>query len=45
MLRRLVWYKFTDVSEVFAASIISAIALMMEVARSTSWVTIIKVFM
>jgi hypothetical protein len=31
MLRRVVWYKFTDVSEVLAASIVS-IALMMEAA-------------
>jgi hypothetical protein len=39
MLRRVVWYKFTDVSEVIAASIMRAmiafIALMME-AASTS---------
>jgi hypothetical protein len=28
LLRLVVWYKFTDVSEVFVASIISAIALM-----------------
>jgi hypothetical protein len=32
LLRRVVWYKFTDVSEVLAASII--IALMMEAASS-----------
>jgi hypothetical protein len=30
-MRREVWYKFTDISEVLAASII--IALMMEAAR------------
>jgi hypothetical protein len=35
MLRRAVRYKFTDVSEVLTASIIKAIALMME-AVSTS---------
>jgi hypothetical protein len=33
MLRFVVWYKFADVSEVLAASII--IALMMEVARAS----------
>jgi hypothetical protein len=34
MLRRVVWYRFTDVLEVFAAFIIrEMIALMMEAAR------------
>jgi hypothetical protein len=35
LLRRVFWQKFTDVSEVLPASIIRAIALMME-AASTS---------
>jgi hypothetical protein len=35
LLRRVVWQTFTNVSEVLVASIISAIALMME-AASTS---------
>jgi hypothetical protein len=30
MLRRVVWQKFTDVTEVFTASVIRVIALMME---------------
>jgi hypothetical protein len=30
LMRRVVWYKFIDVSEVLAASIIRAIALRME---------------
>jgi hypothetical protein len=34
MLSRVVWQKFTDVSEVLAASIISTIALMMEAAST-----------
>jgi hypothetical protein len=33
MLRRVVWCTFTDVLRVFAASIIRAIALMMEAAE------------
>jgi hypothetical protein len=32
MLLRVFWYKFTDVSEVLAASIIRAITLVMEAA-------------
>jgi hypothetical protein len=34
MLRPVVWYKFTDTLEVLAASIIGAIALMMEAASN-----------
>jgi hypothetical protein len=34
MLRRVVWYKFTDFSDMLAASIIRAIALMMETAST-----------
>jgi hypothetical protein len=30
MLHRVFWYKFTDVSEVFAASIIGTITLLVE---------------
>jgi hypothetical protein len=35
LLRRAVWQKFTDVSEVLAAFIIRAIALMMEEAGTS----------
>jgi hypothetical protein len=36
MLRRVVWYKFTDVSEVLAASIIgNIIALIMDAAMTS----------
>jgi hypothetical protein len=34
MLRRIVWWKFTGVLEVLAASIIRGIALMMEAAST-----------
>jgi hypothetical protein len=36
MLRRVVWKKFTDVSEVFTASVIRAMSALMMEAVSTS---------
>jgi hypothetical protein len=43
LLRRVVWYKFTDVSEVLAASIIRAIiALMMEVGTTSE--TLVRIY-
>jgi hypothetical protein len=36
LLRRVVWWKFTNVSEVLAASIIKTVMMMMTEAASTS---------
>jgi hypothetical protein len=35
MLRRVIWYKFTDVLDVLTSSIIRAIALMMEAVHTS----------